>query len=241
MLRKALTAALASLFLFSFSATSGDLPPDVLEHVFQLHEQVLNTTVKITNANHGNGSGTVISKKLILTNNHVSRHFTDGIIPFEAKLRKGREVLHFKATAKVIANDEARDLALLEIVDNEWPGEVAQFAPAQIEFFPGETVFICGSPLGIDPFITQGLVALTSYNDENDILVTATALPGSSGGGLFIKRGGRYIQLGVVQAIPGMPPLYSMVPVIIPVIGQASAIPSKTVRAFLAEKGVELP
>ncbi len=142
----------------------------------------------------GSGSGAFVADDLVVTNAHV----IDNAARISCELTDGR-----RAAAVVVAADEARDLALLRVVDLE--GERPPALPLRrARTRPGEVVLAMGfpardslaGPLGRaaelearpNPTLSVGLVAATEVELGNAVtryLQTDAALnPGSSGGPL---------------------------------------------------------
>jgi S1-C subfamily serine protease len=146
------------------------------------------TDTKTKSVNSGNlaksSTGTlfVVSKTgHAITNQHVINGCSELRI-------KGRE-----GVAKLVTDDKANDLALLQI-----QGPVADFAsiasdPSKLR--QGEDVLVFGFPLNAvlssSVNLTPGIVsALTGFgNDTNQIQITAPIQPGSSGSPVMNKKG----------------------------------------------------
>jgi S1-C subfamily serine protease len=111
-------------------------------------------------------------------------------------------------TAKIVAWDKARDLALLRIDDKErklenvgslWPDDVG--GP-----YLFQTIWAVGSGLGNPPYPTEGLLSGISGRDVNGRLMYLSSAPiifGNSGGSLwaYSKARNRYELIGVPTAI----------------------------------------
>ena len=111
-------------------------------------------------------------------------------------------------TAKIVAWDRARDLALLRIDDKErrlenvgvvWPEDVG--GP-----YLFQTVWAVGSGLGNPPYPTQGLLSGISGRDSNGLPMYLSSAPiifGNSGGSLwaYSKNRKRYELIGVPTSI----------------------------------------
>ena len=111
-------------------------------------------------------------------------------------------------TAKIVAWDRARDLALLRIDDKErklenvgslWPEEAG--GP-----YLFQTVWAVGSGLGNPPYPTEGLLSGISGRDANGLPMYLSSAPiifGNSGGSLwaYSKNRKRYELIGVPTAI----------------------------------------
>jgi hypothetical protein len=123
------------------------------------------------------GSAVALEPELLATNFHVVR----GSRMIEV-VRNDQS-----SRATLVAFDEKRDLALLEV-----KGLGAR--PARIRRAPeiavGEQVYAIGSPRGLELTFSDGLVsALRDVEGGQVIQTTAPISPGSSGGGLFDASG----------------------------------------------------
>jgi S1-C subfamily serine protease len=195
---------------------------------------ILNATVRVE-LEQGGGSGTLVSRKHVLTNFHVAGKTgsTQSVRGWVTDAGRTFPVI-FKT--KVVGDDEALDLSLLEI-DGEWPGEVAHVASVDVPLQGGDSVMAAGSPLGIQPHITKGEVSLPSVRvpglPGERILATSPIAPGNSGGGLWRKtQRSEYELIGVSQAL--LQSGFTMLP------HMSVFIPIKVVRDFLAANKVAL-
>jgi serine protease Do len=142
------------------------------------------------------GSGFVIAPGQIATNLHV----IDGADEISIQSKDG---LLF-TVRRVLAIDEDRDLAILEIfAPNLRPLRLAD----SNALTQGERVYAIGSPYGFDYTITDGLFSgqrRVSNTPPIDVLQVSVSLsPGSSGGPLINGRGE---VIGVAtRTIPGQP------------------------------------
>lgn len=139
----------------------------------------------------GSGSGVIISSDgYIVTNNHVVEDAVEiKVTTYDKKTYK----------AKLIGNDPATDLAVIQIEASGLP--TAYFANIN-DVKIGEMVLAVGNPLGLNSTITQGIISAISrgslnlggrsgskQNIENYIQTDAAINPGNSGGGLFDLTG----------------------------------------------------
>lgn len=165
-------------------------------------------------------------RTFILTNHHVIDDLIDIGKKWNSRLskwveeekRKTAEVHFFRynnmsttigsyaVEADVVAYDEDDDMALLELRDTENKADyVAVIIKKEqiktIHMF--EPVYVSGSTLGHPPIASYGM--MTYQNDEIESkkfwMTNASISFGNSGGGLFIKRGGRYVFIGVPSRI----------------------------------------
>ncbi len=128
------------------------------------------------------GSGFVIAPSWIATNLHV----IDGA---DEAWVQSREGLRF-SVRRVIAMDEVRDLAIIEIIAPSLPALRLADSDSLSE---GERVYAIGNPFGLDYTITEGLFSgrrRISDAPPIDVLQVSVSLsPGSSGGPLLNGRG----------------------------------------------------
>lgn len=166
---------------------------------------VRSTTVKVSD-NGGHGSGTIISKDMILTAAHVVR----GGELFDIQFYDGHT-----AVAAVQWIDTASDMAFLKLEKPEKYAAVIDCRPLQI----GDRVFTMGNP-GILMFVlTEGIVAGSEplgaqkamlppnmpVEIEPTLIVSADWEPGDSGAGVFDLKGRvRGIVLGGTESNNGI-------------------------------------
>ncbi len=193
-------------------------------------ERIGNATVRVEMLSGAKGSGTAISKTLILTAAHVVTGEATATI--RAWLVEGDRELPVIYTGKVKHVDTARDLALIEL-DDEWAGAVARVAAPETTPIAGEAVWISGGPRGFRPHITEGIVRLVRVDMTTTsggiwklplLASTSPADPGNSGGGTFIRRDGEYVLAGVLVA--GFNPTLNM------------SVRLVDIRRFFSEHGV---
>jgi S1-C subfamily serine protease len=230
-LNRSLAGALIALVCI-FVAGAGPIQSNIAE-VARRQAAMLNPTV-IVKTENGSGSGTFITKRLVLTNYHVVGEFETTTL--HGVIKEGRKVRKVIYVGKVIARDPARDLALVEI-GRDWEGPVALVARGDVALASGENVWIVGSPLGKPVHSTQGHIRVVDdvgYDGNRATSTTAFATWGNSGGGCYHQdRSGRYELIGV---------LYSgeIVDIGIPVVlsEYTYCLTIKSVAAFLAAHGV---
>ena len=144
-------------------------------------------------ATHPESTGTsfVAAQGRLLTNNHV----VDGCSRMVARNARGSE-----QTARVIATDRTRDLALLTVTNDFGPPLTFRTAP---EVKRGEPVVTYGFPLfgllSSGPTLTTGAIsALSGLRDnQTNFQISAPVQPGNSGGPLLDGQGN---VIGVVVA-----------------------------------------
>lgn len=125
-------------------------------------------------------------------------------------------------TAKVLATDERRDLAVLkmDIADAKW----ADFA-STASLKPGAEIAALGAPLGLDTTVTKGVVSARprSINGRQLLQVDAALNPGNSGGPIVDSRGA-VVGVSTVIARDAQ--------------NVGFAVPSEVIAGFLTEKQV---
>jgi S1-C subfamily serine protease len=206
----------------------------VTPSVVQQHKEMLYPTVLVT-VNNGGGSGTVIySEKrggdvisLVLTNHHViAGHIKvekewnpikEKKIEVERRRPVKIDLFEYNnysdsigtvgRRALIVAYDEKRDLALLQITDKERKmPHVAYLYPEKKDGGPWifEEVYAVGAGLGKPPFPTRGMLAGFG-KDRNGLslwLATAPIIFGNSGGALFVhSQRGKYELIGVPSGV----------------------------------------
>ncbi|WP_158742068.1 S1C family serine protease [Acidisphaera sp. L21] len=142
---------------------------------------------------HPDSTGTsfVAAEGRLLTNRHV----VDGCRRMVARNARGTE-----ETARVLASDPQRDLALLSVTPAFGPPLTFRTMP---EVKLGETVITFGFPLAgllsAGPTLTTGAIsALSGLRDnQTNFQISAPVQPGNSGGPLFDAQGN---VIGIVVA-----------------------------------------
>ena len=120
----------------------------------------------------GNGSGFTVAPGQVLTNEHVVRGA-------ERIVLRRVGVDEFLTVTAVLLRDVRADLALLEVRADTGPPLGLRIEQPEV----GETVFVVGSPQGLEGTFSQGIVS--SYRLHEDVglvQITAPISPGSSGG-----------------------------------------------------------
>lgn len=177
------------------------------------------TLVRKLSVDGGNGSGVVLRPGVVLTARHVASH--DGLVVKD----KGTQGVRLALSAGDV------DLGLLYFPSAEAKCPCVKLADSEAQV--DETVYVVGFPLGIANVVSvgkaQGIndhVTVPGMFGEAEelgrrLVMTALAVPGNSGGGVFVKRDGEFQLVGIL--VEGGPAL-------------SLAIPLSDVRKFLAER-----
>lgn len=131
------------------------------------------------------GSGVIVAEGgLVVTNHHVIK----GADRVKISLADGREY-----EADIILKDEASDIAVLQVSQNETfqAIEIADSDRAEV----GDLVLAIGNPFGVGQTVTSGIISAVArstkgINDFGFFIQTDAAInPGNSGGALIDMRG----------------------------------------------------
>ena len=131
----------------------------------------------------GQGSGVIIKPNIVATNCHVIDG--GGIEVYKAHNRRTDESKSYSATLR--RRDEKNDFCLLDVA-GLWgvAANVRRYDTLRI----GESVYGIGAPKGLDLSLSSGLVSQKRKADGINYIQTDVAIsPGSSGGGLFDRKG----------------------------------------------------
>jgi S1-C subfamily serine protease len=225
-----------------------------LSPAIQRQQEMLNPTVMVT-MEHQMGSGTVLHSAddgtFVLTNYHVIDEPLDASHPsrqiaviFWLMGSQGDTIYRSRQDADIVASDQAKDLALLQIRDKSFrTPSVAVLAPEDVRLLAGEDVYVAGAGMGHRVFLTQGLLSVVDDQVSSNpaLLTSSPVVNGNSGGSLWHQRDdGHYEMIGVPQAIATEPidsPFKETIRAGVPTM--SFAIPLKTVRSFLAASGYD--
>lgn len=220
--------SIITIFNKADATEPGNIPKK--EHIEMLYPTVL------VRVGGGSGSGTVIYSEIndenkyesfVLTNWHViqssvilknewnsekkERIDTETRRPVNIDLWEynnySTSVGTIGRTAKIVAYDKGRDLALLEIEDTERQmPHIATLYPEGLDEGPWlfQTVYAVGAGLGKPPFPTTGLLAGYSRDlDGRDLyLASAPIIFGNSGGSLYVySPRNKYELIGVPSMV----------------------------------------
>jgi putative serine protease PepD len=174
-------SALAAAWPLAPSARAQDLTED---RRVAVAERLSESTVQIE-VGRTTGSGFVVGpERLVVTNAHVVHGFRRAQVVVEFKDRDRRR-------ARVLAYDEAHDLAVLEAEGEVRARPLPLGDPDAVRV--GQTVLAFGSPFGLSGTLTQGIVSarrdLPGSEVHGLIQTDAPINPGNSGGPLVNARG----------------------------------------------------
>ncbi|HWI47331.1 MAG TPA: trypsin-like peptidase domain-containing protein, partial [Rummeliibacillus sp.] len=127
------------------------------------------------------GSGVIVSNGLILTNEHVVNGMRSGTIT----LNNGKK---YKIKG-VVVSDKTKDLALVKTNDKIMGINSVKIGSYK-SLAKGQKIVAIGSPLGLQNTVSEGIVS--SFRVSNGVKLIQISAPidhGSSGGGLFNKKG----------------------------------------------------
>ncbi len=157
------------------------LPPDLVK---QIKQAVV--TIKTFDQNGVNlmsGSGFFVGARQIITCEHTLKR-ADSI---EVKLANGR----FHPVLRQPPERLGADLVLLEVEMAETQVEPLTFAEALP--LEGERIYVVGSPLGLEPSVSTGIVGafqtLAEFGELKVMQIDAAVSPGCSGGPVVNRQG----------------------------------------------------
>jgi len=156
-------------------------PPCNLPRVYQ---EVLMPVVRIR-AGTSTGSGVIISDKHILTAAHVvgNNNKVQVIYYSYHQDTKAPSCLASCLSAFVVMTDTNKDLALLRYISSQKYKQV-RLAPKDYQPYLFTEVYAVGCSLGLNPRPSEGMLTSIGINRWE---ISASALPGNSGGGVFLK------------------------------------------------------
>ncbi len=150
-------------------------------------------SVVLIKARNSSGSGVCVADGVVLTNQHVIGGVGGDILVYPYFMTNGKLQRMNGRNARVIYNDEKRDIALLSI-DNP-PPSLKPLPLAKNNPETGARVYAIGSPgLGnelLEQSITEGIVSSVERELQGQAFLqhTAAVNPGNSGGPLLNSQG----------------------------------------------------
>jgi len=130
--------------------------------------------------NNSQGSGFIVSDGKVVTNAHVIKNSSSGVI----KICK--QSYEYKITGYYVI-DEFNDLVLLSVpnLKGKQPLEITTR-----DLKSGEKIFVIGTPIGFECMIDEGIFSGTSYIESHELMrISAPISPGSSGSPVIDKQG----------------------------------------------------
>jgi S1-C subfamily serine protease len=188
----------------------------------KMAQQIDQTNVVVGVGGDGFCSGTIISKqhRLVLTASHcvsdrITREQQEFVDPvtgevtkktIEKKLdlevwqnvtRDYQVISSRHYVAKIVGNDAANDVALLQILDADFKASMeAPLAPDSHALMRGQTIYVVGNPgVVLDNSVTKGIVSSIerTLNIGGKLLkvfqIDAASIGGNSGGSVLNERG----------------------------------------------------
>jgi len=166
-----------------YAVTAGQVFNKVKESV------IVVKTLDRADEEQGFGSGVLLPSGKIATNCHV----VEGGATYQVGW--GEQFV----PATLYAEDHDKDICLLDAkVVSRKPAELGKAATLKV----GDRVYAVGAPLGLELSISQGIVSQLRGGLPPMIQTTAAISPGSSGGGLFDKKG-RLVGLTTLNVVEG--------------------------------------
>jgi S1-C subfamily serine protease len=172
----------AIIYLFCFPAILGACSAPKVEQ--GSYEQA-RASVHLVNVGGGNGSGVMVAPFLMLTAAHVvgdGKNITVGPKQYPAKL---------------IHKDEKNDIALLHVAI------VCPCAPFALPPKQDDTVLVVGYPVNHNIGIQIATEGRIQGLKENRLQLSAQAVGGNSGGGVFVMQGGEWRLAGILVEVAG--------------------------------------
>jgi S1-C subfamily serine protease len=172
----------AIIYLFCFPAILGACSAPKVEQ--GSYEQA-RASVHLVNVGGGNGSGVMVAPFLMLTAAHVvgdGKNITVGPKQYPAKL---------------VHKDEKNDIALLHVAI------VCPCAPFALPPKQDDTVLVVGFPVNHNIGIQIATEGRIQGLKENRLQLSAQAVGGNSGGGVFVMQGGEWRLAGILVEVAG--------------------------------------
>ena len=142
-------------------------------------------SVHLVNVRGGNGSGVMVAPFLMLTAAHVVGDGKDITVGPKAY------------PAKLVHKDEKNDIALLHVAI------VCPCAPFALPPKQDDTVLVVGFPVNHNIGIQIATEGRIQGLKENRLQLSAQAVGGNSGGGVFVMQGGEWRLAGILVEVAG--------------------------------------
>jgi len=167
------------VFLMSFQAIAKDEDSAIVEQIKRA--VVVVTTFDVKGKPLAQGSGFFISANRIVTNFHVIKN--SGSV--QVKIYKSKVL----TVAKIIAFNDRRDIALLEL--NQSPANICVLPIVESPPQEGSQIFVVSNPRGSSWKVTKGNAeSVWDFQGIGELLQISAAIhPGSSGGPVTNDKG----------------------------------------------------
>lgn len=179
--------------------------------------------VALVDATGGNGSGVIIAPNTILTARHVAAQILAGN-------KLWIEPGHIPVTVERVGTGDV-DLAILH-AKVACPCAPIAATPATVD----EPLIVVGYP--VHKFVNVQVLTHGDAQGTKDayLMATADVAGGNSGGGVFLRRHGRWVLAGVLIGVVNGTASSIMGTIAVPTHYLSVAINNATVRAFLSGK-----
>ncbi len=210
-----------------------------ISQVPDVYQDLQDISVKVV-VGSGSGSGVLFCRDVagewrtfVWTAGHVVKRllkvdgtFRNATIKYEDRYPIEQRVVKWEQEAKVIAcsnSYDGEDLALLEIIDNDYRAASVTFASDEIQKVGTEIIHV-GSAAGFYNSVSLGIVSQTDreYRGKMYDQTSTMAYPGSSGGGVYTTDG-KCIGLVTLGVGPGL----------------NFYVPVRRMRAWAKKEGIE--
>ncbi len=154
----------------------------ILHNDLDLRSDIISRTAKV-HCGFGTGSGSLIYENIFVTAYHVVENSVT--LGTEIGLEFGSEEISWGWELRVA--DKENDLAILSRPGTRSRG-ARLWSGVSDDYRPGDRVYCSGYPWGIGPVFTEGYLSKV-MPDQEYLIVSVNALPGSSGSGIYQMDG----------------------------------------------------
>jgi S1-C subfamily serine protease len=161
------------LFIFALSSTA------YAQSAANLYKRISRNVVVIF-APDGQGSGVLLSPKIVATNCHVVERHSEVTVEFFGE----------RKSARIVGRNDLHDVCVLELASTFANAQPVIGARRVTTIEPGETIYVIGAPVGYKYTMTSGIVSQTRAHKGGTVVqFDASISNGNSGGGLFDTSG----------------------------------------------------